>query len=80
MHRSMPRTKGEKRFYLYKDVIATRLDRSDNNWHTILEYDVKEPRNEKQIVFSQTLDRKDNDIHSKYPIRLSLSRPIRVKT
>ena len=38
MHKSMPKTKGEKRFYLYKDKIATRIDRSDKNWHTFLQY------------------------------------------
>ena len=27
VHKSMPKTKGEKRFFLYKDQIRTRIDR-----------------------------------------------------
>jgi len=32
----MPKTKGEKRFYLYREQIATRKDRTDKDWHTFL--------------------------------------------
>jgi hypothetical protein len=35
----MPKTKGEKRFYLYKEKIVTRKDRADKDWHTFLQYD-----------------------------------------
>ena len=76
----MPKTKGEKRFYLYKEKIATRFDRSDKNWHTFLEFDHNIRKDSATINFSQTLDRRDNDIHSKYPIRLSLSKPIKIKS
>lgn len=79
MHKSMPKTRGEKQFFLYREKIATRHDRVDKNWHTFLEYEPNMPRNGKQADFNQTLDRRDNDVHSKYPIRLSLSRPIRIK-
>lgn len=79
MHRSMPNTKGEKRFFLYKDRIVTRVDRSDRNWHTFLEYEKEKGKRRAAVDFNQTLSRKDNDIHSKYPIRLSLSKPVRVE-
>lgn len=79
LHRSMPKTKGEKRFYLYRDRIITRHDRSDKYWHTFLEYDSEEKKKTTAINFHQTLDRRDNDVHSKYPIRLSLSKPVRVE-
>ena len=75
----MPKTKGEKRFFLYKEMIANRHDRSDKNWHTFLEYEWKMPKKTSTIDFDQTLDRRDNDIHSKYPIRLSLSKPIKIR-
>ena len=79
VHKSMPKTKGEKRFYLYKDKIATRIDRSDKQWHTFLNYngDIT-PKMHNTVVFDQELDRKENVVHSKYPIRLSLSRPLKV--
>ena len=38
MHRAMPETKGEKRFFLYRDQVKTRVDRSDKDWHTYLDY------------------------------------------
>jgi len=38
IHQSMTKTKGEKRFYLYKEKIATRKDRADKNWNTFLDY------------------------------------------
>lgn len=79
MHRSMPKTKGEKRFFLYKDKIATRVDRSDHYWHTFLDYETEKGKKRPAVDFNQTLSRKDNDIHSKYPIRLSLTKPIRVE-
>jgi hypothetical protein len=79
MHKSMPKTKGEKRFFLYKDEIVTRHDRSDKNWHTFLEYDAEGRKKRTAIDFNQTLSRKNNDVHSKYPIRLSLSKPVRVE-
>ena len=79
MHKSMPKTKGEKRFYLYKDQIVTRHDRSDKNWHTFLGYNTEIERMNKTINFDQTIDRKENEVHSKYPIRLSLSRPLNVR-
>lgn len=75
----MPKTKGEKRFFLYKDKIVTRVDRSDKNWHTFLEYDSGTKEKTGGVDFNQTLNRRDNDIHSKYPIRLSLSKPVRVE-
>jgi hypothetical protein len=79
MHRSMPKTKGEKRFFLYKDQIVTRHDRSDKDWHTFLEYDSTHPNRTAAADFNQTVSRKNNDVHSKYPIRLSLSKPVRVE-
>ena len=80
VHKSMPKTKGEKRFFLYKDEIKTRIDRSDKQWHTFLEYnpDIKQKLN-KTITIDQQTDRKDNIVHSNYPIRLSLTRPLKVR-
>jgi hypothetical protein len=79
-HRSMPKTKGEKRFYLYKEKIVTRFDRSDKEWLTFLDYDAKERhRLQNAIDFDQTLPRRENEVHSSYPIRLSLSRPLQVR-
>lgn len=79
-HRSMPKTKGEKRFYLYKEKIATRFDRADKEWLTFLDYDAKERhRLHNAVDFDQTLPRRENEVHSSYPIRLSLSRPLRVR-
>jgi hypothetical protein len=75
----MSKTKGEKRFYLYREKIATRHDRVDKQWHTFLDYDANphkiKPRISQTITIDQTTDRKDNEVHSSYPIRLSLSRP-----
>ena len=79
VHKSMPKTRGEKRFFLYRDQIRARQDRSDKNWHTFLEYDSQQLRKTSAVDFNQTVNRKDNDIHSKYPIRLSMSKPVRVE-
>ena len=55
----MPKTKGEKRFFLYKDKIVTRIDRSDKSWHTYLDYkDAPHPKLHDTVVFDQALDRK----------------------
>lgn len=79
VHRSMPKTKGEKRFFLYKDDIKTRIDRSDKQWNTFLEYKADiQPKLNKTITIDQQIDRKDNVVHSNYPIRLSLTRPLKV--
>lgn len=76
----MPKTKGEKRFYLYREKIATRKDRADQHWHTFLEY---HPANIHHLAntldFDQRTERRENEVHSKYPIRLSLTRPLRVR-
>ena len=75
----MPKTKGEKRFFLYKDQVRTRIDREDKQWHTILAYDADiKPKLNKTITIDQQIDRKDNIVHSNYPIRLSLTRPLKV--
>ena len=73
MHQAMPETKGEKRFFLYRNKIATRIDRADKNWHTYLQYDCNNPPPIRPSVdFDKTTDRKPNVVHSGYPIRLSL--------
>ncbi len=72
--KSMIRPKGFVEFDKYREVVATRLDRNDPEWHTELGYEVNEERNSKTIQFDQSLDRLPNDIHSKYPIRLSLGK------
>jgi len=68
----MIRPKGFVEFDKYRELIATRFDRNDPDWHTSLIYEPKEEKNSKTIDFEQSLDRLPNDIHSKYPIRLSL--------
>jgi hypothetical protein len=57
----------------------TRRDRADKDWHTYLEYDTqREKKIHNAVDFDKALDRKDNEVHSKYPIRLSLSKPLKV--
>jgi hypothetical protein len=60
-------------------VIATRFDRNDPEWCTKLNYTPREERNSCTIHFDQLLDRKPNDINSKYPIRLSLEKITKVR-
>jgi hypothetical protein len=79
LHKAMPPPKGEKRFFLYRDQVRTRQDRNDRHWHTFLEYESDQLRRTTAVDFNQTLNRRSNDIHSKYPIRLSLSKPVRVE-
>jgi hypothetical protein len=37
----MSKTKGEPRFFLYREKIVTRKDRADPFWNTQLEYEPK---------------------------------------
>jgi len=64
VHRSMSKTKGENRFSLYREKIATRHDRADKEWHTFLEYDASphklKPRISQTITIYHTTDRRDN--------------------
>ena len=75
----MAKPKGFVEFDKYREVIATRVDRNDPEWHTKLKYEPVKERNSKTIHFDQLLDRRPNDIHSKYPIRLSLEKITRLK-
>lgn len=75
----MSKPKGFIEFDKYREMIATRLDRNDPNWHTKLLYYPQEESNNKTIHFDQLLDRKPNDIHSKYPMRLSLEKVTRLR-
>ena len=68
----MAKPKVSIEFDQFKDKIATRFDRNDPQWYTRLQYEEIEESKSKTIAFDQLLDRKPNDIHSKYPIRLSL--------
>ena len=73
MAKSKP--KGSLQFDRFKEKIVTRLDRFDPEWHTQLEYlpnTQKETSLEKKLCFENQTNRQPNDIHSKYPIRLSL--------
>jgi len=53
----MPETKGEKRFFMYRDKIATRHDRNDKIWHTFLEYNTHRDERFTTIDFNKTTDR-----------------------
>jgi hypothetical protein len=65
---------------MYKEQIVTRHDRSDQNWNTYLEYETeRKPRLNNTIAFDEGLDRRPNEVHSQYPIRLSLSKPLQVR-
>ena len=47
----MPKTKGEKRFDLYREKIATRIDRADKHWNVYLDYNSERKKNGKTIDF-----------------------------
>ena len=58
---------------MYRNKVATRVDRADKDWHTYLEYNSNQPPEIRPSVeFDKTTDRKPNVVHSDYPIRLSL--------
>jgi hypothetical protein len=65
---------------MYKDEIKTRIDRNDKHWNTFLQYnsDIR-PKLNKTITIDDQTDRRDNAVHSTYPIRLSLTRPLKVR-
>jgi hypothetical protein len=72
---AMAKPKGSMQFDRFKEKIVTRLDRFDPEWHTQLQYESikqKETSLEKKLCFDNQTNRQPNDIHSKYPIRLSL--------
>ena len=75
----MEKPKGDVKFDRYKDVIKSRHDRPDPQWHLSIEsIDTEKMPIKKQklatIDIDRSLSRKANDIHSKYPIRLSLEK------
>lgn len=69
---SMSKAKGFMEIDKFREIIATRFDRNDPEWHTKLAYEPLEERSNRTISFDQLLDRRPNDIHSKYPMRISL--------
>lgn len=47
----MIKPKGFVEFDKYREIIATKLDRNDPDWHTKLAYESKEISNNKTIDF-----------------------------
>lgn len=77
----MRKPRGELRFNLFRNEIRTRVDRADPHWMQTLDYspDIEmDASREKIKKISATIDfnthtnRKENFVHSSYPIRQSL--------